>query len=82
MKGKITIKKTNIYVRFATVSNIYLIFYGYAKGAKSINPELTLKDLAVQFINEVPDNIDLDHMDFINGYNRVNKMMIELKQSK
>ena len=73
--------KNNIYNRFANVNNIYLVFYGYVQGARSNTKDLiTLKELSDRFISENNIDEDLDHIDFQNAYNRVNKMIIELKK--
>jgi hypothetical protein len=80
MKQKKIIYKTNIFVRFANINNIYLVFYGYAKGIKTENDAITLKKIYYTFIESYPVDENLDLMHFITAYNRIDKMMIELRK--
>jgi hypothetical protein len=73
--------KNNIYIRFANVSNIYLVFYGYAKGAKAQNPNITLKKIYLEFTELYTIDDELDHFHFQCAYNRIDKMMIELRKN-
>ena len=73
--------KNNIYIRFANVSNIYLVFYGYVQGARSQNQRLTLKKIYLEFANDYKIDEDLEIEHFQCAYNRINKMMIELRKN-
>lgn len=82
MKAKQQIYKNNIFVRFANVSNIYLIFYGYVQALRKEDPFITIKSCYENFITEFGIDDDSDHRQFQCGYNRIHKMIIELKQTK
>jgi hypothetical protein len=80
MTQKKIIYKTNIFVRFANINNIYLVFYGYAKGNKAQNDNITMKKIYLKFIEIYPIDDDLDFLHFQCAYNRIDKMMIELRK--
>lgn len=80
MSQKKIIYKNNIFTRFANVSNIYLVFYGFVKGVRAENPNISIKKIYIKFTSIYEIDDDLDNYHFQCAYNRINKMMIELKR--
>lgn len=82
MKAKQQIFKNNIFVRFANISNIYLVFYGYVQACRKDDPFVTIKSCYENFIIQFNIEDDSDHRQFQCGYNRIHKIMIELQRTE
>lgn len=72
--------KSNPLVRLSACSNTYIMFYGYVKGAQSINERATIYKLAETFLKEYELEDTISEIDLRNAYVRITKIMIKIKK--